>query len=112
MVQAVAKCKAIRVSPRKLTLVANSIKGMSASEALLQLRFSRKAVANNVREVLSSAVANAENNHSMDVDNLFVSRIYCGKYKVMKRYRPRAKGRAGRIEKFFSSLTIILKERS
>ncbi len=112
MLQAIAKCKAIRVSPSKLGLVANSIKGMSVNEALLQLQFSRKSVALDVKHVLNSAISNAENNHSMDIDNLFISQIYCGKYKVMKRHRARARGRAGKIQKFFSNLTIILKERS
>ncbi|MHA1558255.1 MAG: 50S ribosomal protein L22 [Alphaproteobacteria bacterium] len=102
--------KAIRISPRKLNLVAQSIRGMKADKALNSLTFSKKRVAIDVKKTLLSAIANAENNHDMDVDRLFVGEAFVGKGISLKRFRPRAKGRAGKISKPFSRLTIYLKE--
>ncbi len=104
--------RSIRVSPRKLNLLAQSIRGKSAEAALAQLSFSPKRIAEDVRKVLESAIANAENNHQLDVDQLVVSEAYVGKGIVMKRWRPRARGRVGRIAKPFSNLTIIVREKS
>jgi len=101
----------IRTSPRKLNLVAESIRGLKADAALAQLTFSKRRVAEVVKKVLQSAIANAENNHQLDVDRLVVSEAYVGKAMVMKRFSPRARGRAGRIEKPFSNLTVIVRER-
>ncbi len=107
---ATAKAKSIRVSPQKLNLVAQSIRGSNVKYAVDQLSFSRKRIAKDVLKVLNSAVANAENNHGLDIDKLFVSEAYVGKSITMKRIKPRARGRAARILKPFSRLTIILKE--
>ena len=100
----------IRVSPRKLNLVAELIRGLSAEQALNQLTFSHRRIAKEVKKVLQSAIANAENNHQLDVDRLVVAEAHVGKALVMKRFSPRARGRAGRIEKPFSHLTIIVRE--
>jgi len=109
--EARAFSSSIRVSPRKLNLLAQSIRGKSAAAALSQLQFSPKRIAEDVKEVLESAIANAENNHQLDVDQLFVSEAYVGKALIMKRWRPRARGRVGRIMKPFSNLTIIVREK-
>jgi len=109
--EASASSKSIRVSPQKLNLVAKSIRGKTAESALAQLKFSTRRVSNETKRVLESAIANAENNHQLDVDNLIVSEAYVGKSLTMKRWRPRARGRIGRILKPFSNLTIILRER-
>ncbi len=101
----------IRTSPRKLNLVAASIRGKSAESALAELTFSKRRVAGEVKKCLQSAIANAENNHQLDVDSLFVSEAYVGKSITMKRFHARARGRAGRIEKIFSNLTIVVTER-
>ena len=103
--------KSIRTSPQKLNLVAQSIRGKSAEAALAQLSFSTRRVSKDVKRVLESAIANAENNHQLDVDSLIVSEAYVGKSLTMKRWRPRARGRVGRIVKPFSNLTIIVRER-
>lgn len=108
--QAMAKARAIRVSPRKLNLLAESIRGLKADKAIAQLTFSKKRVSDEVKKVLQSAIANAENNHGMDVDSLVVSEAWVGKSMVMKRFAAAAKGRACRIIKPFSNLTIIVKE--
>ena len=100
----------IRVSPQKLNLLAQFIRGKPVERALSDLRFSRRRVANDVRKILESAIANAENNHDLDIDNLIVAEAYVGKNLVMKRFRARAKGRASRILKPFSQLTIIVRE--
>ena len=100
----------IRISPQKLNLVAQLIRGKRAERALSDLTFSPRRVAGEVKKVLQSAIANAENNHNLDVDNLVVAEAYVGKSLVMKRFRPRAKGRAVRITKPFSRLTIIVRE--
>ena len=107
-----AKCVArmLRVSPQKLNLLAQLIRGKKVEAALADLEFSRKRISVEVRKALESAIANAENNHELDVDDLIVSEAYVGKAMVMKRFSPRARGRAGRIEKPFSNLTIIVRE--
>ena len=103
--------KNVRSSPRKLALVCNFIKGKKADVALRDLEFSRKRIAKDVSKTVKSAISNAENNYQFDIDNLFVKEAYVGKSIVMKRYRPRAKGRASPIKKPYSRLTIILKEK-
>ena len=102
--------KNVRTSPRKLALVCNFIKGKRAEEALRDLEFSRKRISKDVSKTVKSAISNAENNHQYDIDNLFVKEAYVGKSLVMKRFRPRAKGRAAPILKPYSSVTIILTE--
>ena len=103
--------KNVRTSPRKLALVCNYIKGKKADVALRDLEFSRKRISKDVSKTVKSAIANAENNHQYDIDNLFVKEAFVGKSLVMKRYRPRAKGRASPIKKPFSRITIILEEK-
>jgi large subunit ribosomal protein L22 len=100
----------IRISPQKLNLVAQLIRGKKVSTALADLQFSRKRIAGDVKKTLESAIANAENNHSLDVDALIVVQAFVGKGIVMKRFSPRARGRASRIEKPFSHLTIIVRQ--
>ena len=109
--QAMAMARLLRTSPRKLNLVAQLIRGRKAGEAVNQLTFSRRGIARDVKKVLLSAIANAENNHDLDVDRLVVSEASVGKSMVMKRFRARARGRAGRIEKSFSRLRIVVEER-
>ena len=109
--QAMAMARLLRTSPRKLNLVAQLIRGMKAEQALNQLSFSRRRIAKDVRKVLMSAIANAENNHDLDVDRLFVAEASVGKSLVMKRFRARARGRVGRIEKPFARLRIVVEER-
>jgi large subunit ribosomal protein L22 len=109
--QAMAMARLLRSSPRKVNLVAQLIRGLKAADALNQLSFSRRGIARDVRKVLLSAIANAENNHDLDVDRLVVSEATVGKSLVMKRFRARARGRAGRIEKPFSRLRIVVAER-
>jgi large subunit ribosomal protein L22 len=108
--QAQAIVRNLRVSPQKLNLVAASIRGKKVEKALADLTFSRKRIAADVKKGLESAIANAENNHSLDVDSLVVSEAYVGKNLVMKRFRARARGRSSRILKPFSQLTVVLKE--
>jgi large subunit ribosomal protein L22 len=108
--EAKAFAKTIRVSPQKLNLVAQSIRGLSADNALAELNFSRKRIAGTVRSVLQAAIANAENNHQLDVDRLIVSEATVGKAFVMKRFRARARGRVGKIQKPFSNLTVVVRE--
>ena len=108
--EAKAVVRMLRVSPQKLNLLAQLIRGKKVSAALADLEFSRKRISTEVRKALESAIANAENNHSLDVDDLVVGEAYVGKDMVMKRFSPRARGRAGRIEKPFSNLTIIVRE--
>lgn len=108
--EARAYAKYIRTSPQKLNLVAQSIRGKDAETALVDLGFNPRRVADDVRKVLQSAVANAENNHGLDVDRLVVAEATVGKTLTMKRFRARARGRAARIEKKFSNLTIIVRE--
>ena len=109
--EAMAYVKTMRVSPQKLNLVAQTIRGKSADTALASLAFSRRRIAGEVRKVLESAIANAENNHQLDVARLYVKEATVGKSLVMKRFRPRARGRIGRIHKPFSNLTVIVRER-
>ena len=101
----------LRVSPQKLNLVATVIRGMDVNKAIATLSFSRRRIAADVKKALQSAIANAENNNSLDVDRLFVKEAHVGKGLVMKRFRARAKGRGARILKPFSHLTIIVGER-
>ena len=103
--------KNVRTSPRKLALVCNFIKGKKADKALRDLEFTRKKIAKEVSKTVKSAISNAENNYQYDIDNLFIKEAYVGKSLVMKRYRPRAKGRASPIKKPFSRITIILAEK-
>ena len=103
--------KNVRTSPRKLALVCNFIKGKKADVALRDLEFTRKKIAHDVSKTVKSAIANAENNYQFDIDNLFVKEAFVGKSLVMKRYRPRAKGRASPIKKPFSRITVILEEK-
>ena len=109
--QARAIGRMIRISPRKLNLVAQSIRGLPAERALNELSFSRKRIAGTVKKVLQSAIANAENNHDLDVDDLVVREASVGKGMVMKRFHARARGHAGAIEKFFSQITIVVEEK-
>jgi large subunit ribosomal protein L22 len=108
--EAKAVVRMLRVSPQKLNLLAQLIRGKKVSAALADLEFSRKRISTEVRKALESAIANAENNHDLDVDDLVVGEAFVGKAMVMKRFSPRARGRAGRIEKPFSNLTIIVRE--
>jgi large subunit ribosomal protein L22 len=108
--EAKAVARNIRVSPQKLNLVAALIRGKAVAEALADLQFSRKRIAKDVRKCLESAIANAENNHDLDVDDLVVAEAHVGKGLVMKRFSPRARGRAGRIQKPFSHLTIVVRQ--
>ena len=108
---ATAKAKSIRVSPRKLNLVAASIRNMKVSQALVQLTFSPKRIAHDVKNCLNSAIANAENNLGLDIDRLVITSVTVGKALVMKRIMPRAKGRAAPINKFFSNLYITVTEK-
>ena len=102
----------IRVSPRKLNLIAQSIRGKSAEAALAQLTFSPRRIAKDVKRVLESAIANAENNHQLEVDRLFITQAYVGKALIMKRWHARARGRGARIMKPFSNLTIVVAEKA
>ena len=108
---AVAKDNTIRVSPLKLANITRLIVNLKASKAINQLKFSQKRISMHVLKVLNAAIANAENNKQLDIDNLFVKEAYVGKSLSMKRFRPRAKGRASSIVKPFSKLTIVLEER-
>jgi large subunit ribosomal protein L22 len=108
--EAKAVARNIRISPQKLNLVAQMIRGKKVAAALADLEFSRKRIAGDVRKTLESAIANAENNHSLDVDDLVVAQAFVGKALVMKRFSPRGRGRANRIEKPFSHLTIIVRQ--
>jgi len=108
--EAKAVTRMLRVSPQKLNLLAQLIRGKKVSAALADLEFSNKRISTEVRKALESAIANAENNHDLDVDDLIVAKAWVGKDMVMKRFSPRARGRAGRIEKSFSNITIIVRE--
>ncbi|MBC8049086.1 MAG: 50S ribosomal protein L22 [Hyphomicrobiales bacterium] len=108
--EAQAICRSLRISPQKLNLVATMIRGKKVDKALAELTFSRKRIAQDVKKTLQSAIANAENNHNLDVDSLIVSEAYVGKNLVMKRFRPRARGRTGKILKPFSQLTVVVRE--
>ena len=109
--EALAVARNLRVSPRKLNLLAQLIRGKGCERALAELQFSQKRISHDVRKTLQSAIANAENNHQLDVDRLYVAEATVGKALVMKRFTPRARGRAARIEKYFSNLRLVLRER-
>ena len=109
---AVAKDNMVRISPTKLSILVNSIVNMKVSSAINQLKFSSKRVSVDILKVLNAAIANAENNKQLDIDKLFVKEVFVGKSLRMKRWRPRAKGRAGSIVKPFSKVTIIVEERT
>ncbi|ESR26517.1 50S ribosomal protein L22 [Lutibaculum baratangense] len=108
--EAKAVARMLRISPQKLNLVAGLIRGKKVSSALADLTFSRKRIAKDVKKTLESAIANAENNHDLDVDDLVVAEAFVGKALVMKRWEPRARGRVGRIQKPFSNLTIVVRQ--
>ena len=108
--EARAKLRMMRISPQKLNLVAAMIRGKTVERALNDLAFSRKRAASDVKKVLESAIANAENNHGLDIDSLVVAEAYVGKNLMMKRFRARARGRGARILKPFSELTIVVRE--
>ena len=109
--EAQAKARTLRVSPQKLNLVAAMIRGKHVSKALADLQFSKRRIAVDVRKCLQSAIANAENNHNLDVDNLYVKESFVGKSLVMKRFHVRGRGRASRILKPYAHLTITVEER-
>ena len=108
--EAQAVARTLRISPQKLNLVAEMIRGKKVETALAELEFSRKRISDQVRKTLQSAIANAENNHDLDVDSLIVAEAYVGKSIVMKRFRVRCRGRSSRILKPFSHLTIVVRE--
>ena len=108
--EAKAVARLLRISPQKLNLVAGLIRGKKVASALADLEFSRKRIARDVRKCLESAIANAENNHDLDVDDLVVAEAYVGKALVLKRFHPRGRGRMGKILKPFSNLTIVVRQ--
>ncbi len=108
--EAKAQARMIRISTQKLNLVAEQIRGKKVATALADLTFSRKRIAGNVKKTLESAIANAENNHQLDVDSLVVAEAFVGPAMVLKRWTPRGRGRVGRIRKRFSNLTIVVRE--
>src|SRR5689334_15387289 len=110
--EAAASMRGLRTSPRKLNLVAQTIRGKTASVALAELTFSRRRIARDVRKVLQAAIANAENNHQLDVDRLFVKEATVGRAFVLKRFHTRGRGRSARIEKHFAHLSIVVRERA
>ena len=110
--EAMAKVRVLRTGLRKLNVVAQSIRGLKVQRALNELEFSPKRIAADVRKALYSAISNAENNHSLDIDNLVVAEAYVGKNLTMKRFAARARGRASRIEKPFSEITIVVREQN
>ena len=109
--QAMAVCNSLRTSPRKLNLVAQSIRGLNVEKAVAELSFSKKRIAKAALAVLQSAIANAENNHQLNIDKLYVSEAFVGKVLVMKRMHARGRGRGARVLKPFSNLTIVVTER-
>ena len=109
-IEAMAKVRTLRTGLRKLNVVAQSILGLKVQRALNELEFSHKRIAKDVRKALYSAISNAENNHSLDIDDLVVAEAYVGKNLVMKRFSSRARGRSSRIEKPFSEITIVVRE--
>ena len=110
--EAMAKTRMLRVSPQKLNLVAASIRGLPVADALAELTFSKKRIAQDVKKTLQSAVANAENNHNLDVDELVVVEAWVGKNLVLKRGRPRGRGRFGRLLKPFAEITIKVRQQA
>jgi large subunit ribosomal protein L22 len=110
--EASAFLRAIRISPQKLNLVAQMIRGKAAQAALAELTFSHRRIARDVKKVLQAAIANAENNHQLDVDRLYVKEATVGRAFVMKRFHTRGRGRSSRVEKHFAHLTVIVRERA
>ena len=108
--EAMAKVRMLRTSPQKLNLVAQLIRGKKVEKALSDLTFSKKRISDDVKKCLQSAIANAENNHNLDVDELIVAEAYVGKNLTMKRGRPRARGRFGKIMKPFAEITILVRQ--
>jgi large subunit ribosomal protein L22 len=108
--EARAKLRMLKTSPQKLNLVAQMIRGMKVERALNELAFSRKRIARDVKKCLESAIANAENNHGLDIDDLVVAEAYVGKNLVLRRFHPRGRGRMGKILKPFSEITIVVRE--
>ena len=109
--EAMAFAKNMRTSPQKLNLVAQTIRGKNCEVALAELQFSRRQISSQVKKLLESAIANAENNHQLDVDRLYVAEASVGKGMVLKRWRARARGRVGRIQKPYSNMRLIIRER-
>ena len=109
--EAQAVTRNIRVSPRKLNLAAGLIRGAKAQDAVATLTFSKRRISQTVKKTLESAIANAENNHQLDVDQLIVSRVEVGRSQVMKRFMARGRGRAARVEKWFSHITIVVADK-
>ena len=107
---ALATTKNLKISMQKLNLVAAMIRGKKVEKAMNDLQFSRKRIAQDVLKTLKSAVANAENNHNLDIDELYVNEAYVGKHLVLKRWKARARGRVGRIKKPFSQITVVVKQ--
>ena len=110
--EAASVMRGLRTSPRKLNLVAKTIRGKGASSALAELTFSRRRIARDVKKVLQAAIANAENNHQLDVDRLFVKEATVGRAFVLKRFHTRGRGRSARVEKMFAHLTVVVRERA
>jgi large subunit ribosomal protein L22 len=109
-VEAMAVARNLRISPQKLNLVATAIRGKKVDKAIAELSFSRKRIAGAVKKTLESAIANAENNHDLDINSLVVAEAYVGKNLLMKRWTPRGRGRAAGIQKFFSQITIVVRQ--
>jgi large subunit ribosomal protein L22 len=110
--EAASVMRGLRTSPRKLNLVAKTIRGKAASSALAELTFSRRRIARDVKKVVQAAIANAENNHQLDVDRLFVKEATVGRAFVLKRFHTRGRGRSARVEKMFAHLTVVVRERA
>ena len=110
--EAKAVLRTVRISPQKLNLVAQMIRGKDAAKAVAELTFSRRRIAQEVKKVLQAAIANAENNHQLDVDRLYVKEATVGRAFVMKRFHTRGRGRSARIEKHFAHLTVVVRERA
>ena len=110
--EAQARLRALRTSPRKLNLVAETIRGKTAASALAELTFSHRRIARDVKKVLQAAIANAENNHQLDVDRLYIKEATVGRAFVLKRFHTRGRGRSARVEKHFAHLTVVVRERA
>ena len=110
--EAQARLRGLRTSPRKLNLVAETIRGKAAASALAELTFSHRRIARDVKKVLEAAIANAENNHQLDVDRLYIKEATVGRAFVLKRFHTRGRGRSARVEKHFAHLTVVVRERA
>ncbi|HYP37255.1 MAG TPA: 50S ribosomal protein L22 [Stellaceae bacterium] len=108
--EAQACLRGLRTSPRKLNLVAETIRGKAAASALAELTFSHRRIARDVKKVLQAAIANAENNHQLDVDRLYIKEATVGRAFVLKRFHTRGRGRSARVEKHFAHLTVVVRE--